>query len=47
MKEKNIEYEEVTDADKMIDLCFDAVPMIDVDGMIMDFKEANNFINSL
>ena len=45
MKEKNIEYEEVTDVDKMIDLGFDAVPVLDVDGQIMKYKEANVWLN--
>lgn len=44
MKEKNIEYKEVTDVDKMIDLGFDAVPILDVDGQIMEYKEAVKYL---
>jgi glutaredoxin-related protein len=42
---KNIPYEEVTDVDLMINKGFDAMPVLEVDDTIMDFKTANTWIN--
>lgn len=42
---KNIPYEEVTDVDLMINKGFDAMPVLEVDDAIMDFKTANTWIN--
>lgn len=42
---KNILYEEVTDVDLMINKGFDAMPVLEVDDTIMDFKTANTWIN--
>lgn len=42
---KNIPYEEVTDVDLMINKGFDAMPVLEVDNTIMDFKTANTWIN--
>ena len=42
---KNIPYEEVTDVDLMINKGFDAMPVLEVDDTIMDFKIANTWIN--
>ena len=42
---KNIPYEEVTDVDLMINKGFDAMPVLEVDDTVMDFKTANTWIN--
>lgn len=44
---KNIEYSEFTDVDKMIEMGFSMMPMLEVDGVIMDFATANKWINEL
>ena len=45
--ENNIKYIEFTDVDKMIKMGFSIMPMLDVDGQIMDFTTANKWINEL
>lgn len=45
LKAKNIEYIEFTDVDKMIKMGFSMMPMLEVDGVIMDFAIANKWIN--
>ena len=45
LTEKNIEYIEFTDVDKMIKMGFDIMPMLEVDGVVMDFGTANKWIN--
>ena len=45
LTEKNIEYIEFTDVDKMIEMGFSVMPMLEVDGVIMDFGTANKWIN--
>lgn len=42
---KNISYEVFDDKDKMINKGFTNVPMLEVDGEIMDFKKAVEWIN--
>lgn len=42
---KNIEFEEITDNELMLKKGFAMVPVLEVDGKIMDFKEANTWIN--
>ena len=42
---KNIEYEVVSDIDVMTEKGFETVPVLDVDGQIMQFKEATDWIN--
>lgn len=42
---KNISYEEVADTDLMISKGFDMMPVLEVDGNVMDFKKANTWIN--
>lgn len=44
MKQKNIKYEEVTDITTMIDLGFDSVPMLDIDGKVMNYTEAIKYL---
>ena len=45
LKSKNIEYIEFTDVNKMIEMGFSVMPMLEVDGVIMDFVTANKWIN--
>jgi hypothetical protein len=42
---KNIEYSTVEDVDLMISKGFDTMPMLEIDGKVMDFKAANTWIN--
>ena len=44
---KNITYTEITDTDVMLEMGFDATPMLEVDGQIMDFKAASDWINNI
>ena len=45
MKEAKIEYTEVNDLDEMQKLGIMSVPMLKVDGEMMDFVTANSWIN--
>lgn len=45
LTEKNIEYTENNDIDVMTSLGIDQVPVLSVDGKLMDFAEANKWIN--
>ena len=47
LKMKNIEYKEVNDIEVMEKKGFMTVPMLEVDGKVMNFKEANDWINNL
>lgn len=44
---KNITYTEITNTDVMLEMGFDATPMLEVDGQIMDFKAASDWINNI
>ncbi len=45
LKDKNIKFETITDRKEMIKLCILSSPNLDVDGCLMDFSTANNWIN--
>lgn len=45
LNEKGISYEMCTDVDKMLGLGITSVPVLDVDGEMMDFQEAVKWIN--
>lgn len=45
LQESNIEYTEFTDVEKMLEMGFSVMPMLEVDGVIMDFGTANKWIN--
>ena len=47
LQQKNIAYEEVNDVDVMTEKGFMTVPILEVDGQIMDFKRANDWINTI
>ena len=44
LKEKNITYTEVNDVDVMTEKGFTTVPMLEVDGTVMDYKAASSWI---
>ena len=44
LKSKDIEFELCDDEDAMIEKGFKEVPKLEVDGVLMDFKEANEWI---
>ena len=46
LKQKGIDYEEVNDVDIMKEKGYLSVPVLEVDGTSMDFKTANDWINS-
>lgn len=48
LKQKNIEYEEVSDEKKLLELGLSDMPMLELDnGERLTFVEANKYINSL
>ena len=47
LNQKGIDYNEVNDISIMEEKGFLSVPILEVDGKIMDFKEANDWINKL
>ena len=44
LKQKGIEYKEITDVDIMTEKGFMSVPMLEVDGIIMNFTQSNTWI---
>lgn len=47
LKQRNIIYTEVNDVSVMAGKGIDAVPVLEVDGKLMDYKKANDYINTL
>lgn len=47
LSSSNIDYDIVTDEDLMIEKGFTSAPMLEVDGEIMDFKAAVEWINKM
>ncbi len=47
LESKNIEFETVTDVDKMLELGIQSAPNLSVDGKILDFSKAIKWINSI
>ncbi len=45
LEEKNISYEEVNDIEIMKEKGYLTVPVLEVDGVSLDFKTANEWIN--
>lgn len=45
LNDKNIDYEEVNDEKTMLSLGLDSVPILSVDGELLEFTQANNWIN--
>lgn len=46
LQQKNVEYQENTDIDEMEKLGIMSVPVLEVDGELLDFTTANNWINN-
>ena len=46
LKTKNIEYEEINDIEIMKEKGYLTVPVLEVDGASMNYKEANDWINN-
>lgn len=46
LTQKNIEYVENEDVDYMESIGIMSVPMLEVDGQLLDFMTANNWINN-
>lgn len=44
LDEKNINYENITDKELMISMGFETAPKLEVNGVLMDFKEAINWV---
>lgn len=44
---KKIAYEKVTDEDTIIEKGFLSVPILDVDGKVMTFAEAYNYVKEM
>lgn len=45
LADKNIQYTENNDVDTMVSLGIDQVPVLSVDGKLLQFSEANDWIN--
>ena len=45
LSSKNIEYTENQNVDEMISLGIEQVPILSVDGVMMDFGKANHWVN--
>ena len=45
LTEKNIEYTESNDIEVMVSMGIDQVPVLSVDGELLEFAEANKWIN--
>lgn len=45
LTEKKIEYDIFSDVEKMLNKGINTVPLLEVDGKIMSFKQAVNWIN--
>lgn len=46
LKQKNISYEEVNDIEIMKEKGYLSVPVLEIDGVSMDFKTASDWINN-
>lgn len=47
LKEKEIKYEIITDEQVMIDKGFMSAPMLEIDGNVLNFKEAMEWVNEV
>ena len=47
LKEKNITYTEINDVNVMTEKGFTTVPMLEVNGTVMDYKTAFNYVEYL
>ena len=44
LKQNNIEYQDINDIDLMLEKGFKSMPMLEVDGVIMNFAQSNTWI---
>lgn len=44
LKQKGVEYREINDIDLMLEKGFKSMPMLEVDGVIMNFIQSNTWI---
>lgn len=44
LKLKGLNYEKITNLDIMLQKGFMSAPMLEIDGVVMDFKESVNFL---
>lgn len=45
LSQKDIKYTEVNDIQQMLDMGLQSVPWLEVDGQMMNFEQANKWIN--
>ena len=45
LSQKGIEYTEVNDIQQMLDMGLKSVPWLEIDGQMMNFEQANKWIN--
>lgn len=45
LKQKNIQYEECNDVDEMLKKGIETVPVLEVDGQLLDFGKAVKWVN--
>lgn len=45
LDKKQIGYEEINDVNNMVAKGFTYAPILEVDGQVMEFKEANDWVN--
>lgn len=45
LSQKDIEYTEVNDIQQMLDMGLQSVPWLEVEGQMMNFEQANKWIN--
>lgn len=47
LKDKNIEFNIINDVDEMIKKGFMAAPILEVDGVSMNYMDANTWVNNI
>ena len=45
LNQKSIEYSEIQDVDKMVEMNILSLPMMDVDGTLLTFEQAVKYVN--
>ena len=46
LQQKNIQFEEINDIEIMMEKGYMSAPMLEVDGVSMNFKEASDWVNN-
>ena len=46
LRDKNIEFYEITDTQKMLNMGLSTVPWLEVDGEMLNFSQANEWVNN-